>query len=243
MPAKKTNSTQTTEKKGKTNKKVESILTNEVHDLDSHTKDNLEQKLVFSSEINNNSEAHHDNSEVQDLKKNNIVRKTGRTLLVSPPNGAYLNDSIFNNLFGLSTSHSTKNGSYFLTFDDINNALDSFRNLRQDHPELRVKFARYQIFFTISGLTDSNDYSIVKQNMCNFIEQETDTNVLYFKLYRKGDKYIGCGDLTVDTKDAMDKLLNKEGHLKNYTIGELSGTFYRYNKTPNKLHEEDHDHA
>lgn len=203
---------------------------NSYHPTENKTKNfnNLENNL----EVDENSES-----------QKNIVRKTGRTLLVSPSNSSYLNDSTFNKLTGLLSSHSTKNGSYFLTFDDIQHALDSFRNLRQDYPELRVKFARYQIFFTVTGLTDSNVYSTVKQNMCNFIEKETETNVLYFKLYRKGDKYIGCGDLTVDTKDAMDKLISKDGPLKNYTIGDLSGTFYRYNKTPNKLNEEEHCHA
>ena len=220
MPVKKSISSPPTEKKYMTNN-VKATNTKE----DPHN-------LGFISE----------NQEVNDSKKN-IVRKTGRTLLVSPSNGSYLNEETFSNLDGLIKSHSTKNGSYFLTFDDVNNALESFRSLRQHNPELRVKFARYQIFFTISGLTDSYDYSTVKQNMCNFIEKETGTDVLYFKLYRKGDKYIGCGDLTVDTKDTMDKLLNKEGPLKNYTIGDLSGTFYRYNKTQSNTNNESHEHV
>ena len=232
MPVKKTISSSPTEKKYMT-KTVKASNTKNV----SNTKD-----------VSNTKEDHHnldhsfENHEVNDSKKN-IVRKTGRTLLVSPSNGSYLNGDTFSKLEGLTTSHSTKNGSYFLTFENVNHALESFRSLRQDHPELRVKFARYQIFFTISGLTDSYDYSTVKQNMCNFIEKETGTDVLYFKLYRKGDKYIGCGDLTVDTKDTMDKLLNKEGPLKNYTIGELSGSFYRYNKTQSNTHNENHEHV
>ena len=203
---------------------------------------NFKTSTKENHNLDHSSEFYSENPEDKDTKKN-IVRKTGRTLLVSPSNGSYLNDETFCKLVGLNTSHSTKNGSYFLTFENVNNALESFRSLRQDHPELRVKFARYQIFFTISGLTDSYDYSTVKQNMCNFIEKETGTNVLYFKLYRKGEKYIGCGDLTVDTKDTMDKLLNKEGPLKNYTIGDLSGSFYRYNKTQSNTNDEDHEHV
>jgi hypothetical protein len=120
------------------------------------------------------------------------------------------NETIFSKLTGLTTNHSTENGSFFLTFNTVQNALDSFNYLRQNYSEVRVKFARYQIFFTISGLNSSSDYSIVKQNITNFVEKEADANVLYFKLYRKGDKYLGCGDFTIDTKDAMDKLLKKE---------------------------------
>jgi hypothetical protein len=225
MPAKKTNSTQATEVKAKTTKKVEAKQVKE--------EAKPEPKQVVQQET----------TEATDTKKK-MVRKAGRTLLVSPTNGSSLSESTFSKLTGLSVTHSTKNGSYFLTFDSVQNALDSFRSLRQDHPELRVKFARYQIFFTVTGLTDSSDYSTVKQNMTNFVEKESGANVLYFKLYRKGDKYLGCGDLTVDTKDAMDKLLNKEGSLKNYTVGELSGTFYRYNKTQTKQEgDEEHEHA
>ena len=178
-------------------------------------------------------------SNQQNKKKS--VRKAGRTLLVSPSNGSSVSESTFSGLTGLSVSHSTKNGSYFLTFDSVQNALDSFRKLRQDHPELRVKFARYQVFFTVTGLTDASDYSQVKQDLTSFVEKESGANVLYFKLYRKGSQYLGCGDLTVDTKDSMDKLLNKEGSLKNYTVGSLTGTFYRYNKTQNK--DQDHEQA
>jgi hypothetical protein len=59
--------------------------------------------------------------------------------------------------------------------------------------------------------------------------------------YMKDNKFIGCGDFTVDTKESMDKLLDKEG-LKNYTIETLSGTYYRYNKkTDQKSEEVAHD--
>ena len=178
----------------------------------------------------------HEADSTQNKKKS--VRKAGRTLLVSPSNGSSVSESTFSGLTGLSVTHSTKNGSYFLTFESVQNALDSFRKLRQDHPELRVKFARYQVFFTVTGLTDASDYSQVKQDLTAFVEKESGANVLYFKLYRKGSQYLGCGDLTVDTKDSMDKLLNKEGSLKNYTVGSLTGTFYRYNKTQNKDQEQ-----
>lgn len=170
------------------------------------------------------------------------VRKPGRTLLVSHTNQSLKNKTILSKLTGLIATHSTENGSYFLTFDTIQNSLDSFNNLCQNHPEYRVKFARYQIFFTVTGLESSSDYGVVKQNIINFVEKESGANILYFKLYRKGDKYLGCGDFTIDTKDAMDKLLKKESSLKNYTIGELSGSFYRYNKTKQNQNNEDFEH-
>lgn len=213
MPAsKKTSATQkTTESKPKSTKKVEA------------TPAPVPQPVKEVEEV--------DVAETNEGQKKKMVRKAGRTLLVSPSNGSSLSESTVSGLAGLSVSHSTKNGSYFLTFDSIENALGSFRKLRENHPELRVKFARYQIFFTVNGLTDSTDYSSVKKDISTFVEKESGGNVLYFKLYRKGNKYLGCGDLTVDTKDSMDKLLNKESALKNFTLGSLTGTFYRFNKT------------
>ena len=229
MPAKKSNSTET-----KSTKKVDE-------------ESNTTQETMETTEtikLNNVIETTDDANDTNDNDPNKkMVRKAGRTLLVSPTNNTGKSETIFSKLTGLTTNHSTDNGSFFLTFDTVQNALDSFQYLRQNHPEIRVKFARYQIFFTISGLNSSSDYSVVKQNITNFVEKEAGANVLYFKLYRKGDKYIGCGDLTVDTKDTMDKLLNKEGPLKNYTIGDLSGTFYRYNKTQSNTNNESHEHV
>ena len=165
-------------------------------------------------------------------KKKKVVRKAGRTILVSPAvtSGSSLSESMFSNFTGLSSTVPTKNGSFFLTFDTVQSALDNYRKLRQDHPNVRVKFSHYKVFFTVTGLTDSSDYTKVKQDLTNFVEKESDAQVLYFKLYRKGNKYLGCGDMTVDTKVSMDKLLNKESALKNFTVGSLTGTFYRYNR-------------
>lgn len=177
-----------------------------------------------------------------DTSNNKMVKKPGRTLLVSATNQSSKNKTILSKLTGLTSNHSTENGSFFLTFDTIQNSLDSFSYLRENHPEFRVKFARYQIFFTITGLENSSDYGVVKQDITNFVEKEAGAHILYFKLYRKGDKYLGCGDFTIDTKDAMDKLLKKDSSIKNYTIGELSGSFYRYNKTKQNQNNEDFEH-
>jgi len=182
-----------------------------------------ESKQELSKQVDNN-----DNNSQDEQKK--PVLKPGRTLLVSSSMNAQLNESSLKNLSGLTSSFSTKNGSYFLTFDTIDNSLENYRKLRTDQPNLKVKFSRYQIYFKINGLTEKSDYTAVKQELSAFVESKSGGNVLYFKLYRKGDKFLGCGDLTVDTKDAMDKLLDKDGELKNYTVGSYNGTFFRFNK-------------
>jgi hypothetical protein len=154
MPAKKSNSTET-----KSTKKVD-----EESNTTQETMETIKPNDVIKTTDNTNDTDDNDSN-----KK--MVRKAGRTLLVSPTNNTGKSETIFSKLTGLSTNHSTDNGSFFLTFDTVQNALDSFSYLRQNHPEIRVKFARYQIFFTISGLNSSSDYSVVKQNITNFVEK------------------------------------------------------------------------
>ena len=170
------------------------------------------------------------NTQQNQVDEQKEQQKSGRTLLVSGNLNQTVDNSLFSGLAGLVATHSTKNGSYFLTFDNAVSSLDGFNTLKTQD-SLRVKYARYQVFFTVNGLVESSDYSTVKQELSSFVEKESEGSVLYFKLYRKDNKFIGCGDLTVDTKFAMDKLINKDSPLKNYKLGELSGTFYRYNRT------------
>lgn len=170
-----------------------------------------------------------------DEKQKKSVRKAGRTILVKSVSGASIDASIFNQLTGMVSSSETKSSSsYFLTFDNVTNAVNAFRKLRTDSTDFKVKFSYYRVFFTINGLTDSSDYNQVKQSITDYITDKTTSSVLYCKLYRKDDKYLGCGDFTIDTIDGMNTLLAKEGGLKEFTIGQLTGTFYRYNGKKDK---------
>ena len=63
-----------------------------------------------------------------------------------------------------------------------------------------LKYSHYRVFFTISGLSEEVEYNDIKNAHIKHIESNTDGSVLYYKLYRKDDAYLGCGDLTVDTK-------------------------------------------
>ena len=63
---------------------------------------------------------------------------------------------------------------------------------------------------------------------------ENGASVLYCKLYKKDNKYIGCGDCTIDTMEGMNMLLNKDTNLKDFTVGSYSGTFFRYNNKKHK---------
>jgi hypothetical protein len=160
-------------------------------------------------------------SEQQEQHPHN-VRKAGRTLLVRGTQS-------FDNLVGLQNSTETKTtNSFFLTFDTVENALTAYNQLRSDS-NVQVKFSYYRVFFTMEGLSDVSDYSQVKNGLVQWVESNASTQVLYCKLYRKDSKYIGCGDFTIDTLSGLNKLLSKDGGLKQFTFNNLSGTFYRYN--------------
>jgi hypothetical protein len=52
--------------------------------------------------------------------------------------------------------------------------------------------------------------------------------VLFYKLYRKDNKYLGCGDMTIDTKEGLDLLMSSEG-LKSVSLEcGVTGTHYHY---------------
>jgi len=182
------------------------------------------------------------NVSVQKDKKKNI-RKAGKTLLIKPNEGVEIDESWFNDLVGLvSKSKTAKTGSYFLTFDNVGNSLDSLKILRKKHEgDILVKFAHYKVFFTMTGLSDESDYNSIKTKHSKFIEDNTDSKVLYYKLYRN-KSYLGCGDVTIDTKSGLDSLLDKE-KFKEFDLSGNTGVFYRYNSKKSNLDEKEEGDA
>jgi hypothetical protein len=152
------------------------------------------------------------------------VRKAGRTVLV---NSSSLGPYVGGDLVGLQT-HTVKENNLFLTFDTIQNAVSAFKKLRTDHRDWRVKFSYYKVFFTMVGLSNTTDYNATKQSLVDYVSSKSGSNVLYCKFYRKDNNFLGCGDLTVDTIDGMNYLLQKDDGCKEFNFDGLSGTFYRY---------------
>jgi len=173
--------------------------------------------------------------EYTDDKSKKAVRKPGRTLLLKSASGDQLNSSVYTGLEGLESHTETKStSSYFLTFNTVSNAVNAYKKLRNDSNNYRVKYSYYRVFFTMNGLTESSDYNQVKKDLMEHVSKNAGASVLYCKLYRQDTKFLGCGDFTIDTLDAMNALLSKESGLKDYTIGSLSGSFYRYNSKKEK---------
>jgi hypothetical protein len=99
-----------------------------------------------------------------------------------------------------------------------------------------VKFAHYRVFFTMENLSEETKYDDVKDKHVKFVQDNTDSEVLYYKLYRN-KSYLGCCDLTIDTKDALDKLLCQDQH-KEFDLGNGNiGVFYRYNRKDKGSHQ------
>jgi hypothetical protein len=86
-------------------------------------------------------------------------------------------------------------------------------------------------------------YDYIKKTHINFITSNTNAQVLYYKLYKKDNKYMGCGEMVLDLKDAVDALLNKELELKNFKLDDtITGSFYKFKKS-DKIHERTEPHC
>jgi len=172
--------------------------------------------------------------ETNQNSKPRFVRKPGRTLLVQKTSNSF-DSSVLEGLEGLTSNHHTeKSNSYFLTFETLPHAMSAIRDLKADNSDsLRVKFAHYRVFFTLQGLTDSSDYSQVKNSHTEYITN-LGGSVLFYKLYRKQGSFLGCGELTIDTKDTLDLLVDREGEHREFTLQvgdeQLTGIHYRYNR-------------
>lgn len=165
-----------------------------------------------------------------DIKKSNIVKKPGRTLILKTYNEYILDDTILLQLNGVLKINKTKQSIIFIIFDNVQNALSGLKTLKQVSPNLKVKFSYYKVFFTISGLTDTCDYNVVKKGIIDYVTENTAANILYCKLYRKNNSYIGCGDLTVDMLDSAIKLVSKTDYIKDFSFDKYSGVFYKFNE-------------
>ncbi len=158
-----------------------------------------------------------------------FIPKAGRTLVVKSETSVSTN-----NFTGLVSSVKSNNGSQFFVFDTVENSKMAFKHLKNSKEN--VRFAYYKLFFTMTGIDENASYNDLKEMHTNWIVSNSGAQVLYYKQYRNNGKFLNCGDFTVDTKEAMDKLLDKDT-LKNFTFDKFSGVNYRYNKKNDKTQE------
>ena len=186
-------------------------------------------------------------AEQKQQEKKRRFRKPGRTLLIKPVELVEFDFKTLNldQYTGLKSNILTKSGARFLVFDSIENSSTCLKALK-NNSDILVKYAHYRLYFTINGLDNETDYNLVKQAHIDKITTCTDSSVLYYKLYKKNkESYLGCGDLTIDTKEGMDLLLQNQ-ELKTFSLHDdkFTGEFYQYNKFRNnseKYNDEDDD--
>jgi hypothetical protein len=176
------------------------------------------------------------------VEKKNFIRKAGRTLLVRTDD-----DFDPSGYTGVQSHHqSEKNGhtSYFLTFDNTDHSLEALRSIRKQYDQnVRVKFAYYKIYFRMEGLDESSSYEDVKTQHRDFVHTNTSGNVLYYRLYRKNDQFMGSGEMTLDTKQGFDELVSSNSNHKQYSLEcGVTGTHYRYNRRSNEHSNQDSNH-
>lgn len=155
-------------------------------------------------------------------EKSEYVSKPGRTLLVKTEN----TKQKFDNVKGLQSTAETKSGtSRFLTFDTVENATSALESLKKKG--LQVKYSYYRVFFVMQNAPETVDYNETKTELTDLVTEKFSGSVLYCKLYRKGQKNLNYGYMTVDTIDTMNRMIAKENKLEKYS-------FYRYNNKKDK---------
>ena len=189
----------------------------------------MSKKLVEKNTNLKSEELTDDNN----IYKNKIVvRKIGRTILVKLLNDNSFDIKLLDKLTGLvSKTDFNSNKTLFLTFDTNENSFNALKQLRINSlNKYIVRFSYYKLFFTIIGLNDNTEYNILKKGLIDYISKDTNIQVLYCKFYCKDNKYLGCGDITVDTLEGMNKLLSKTDGFKEFSFDSLTGIFYKFNK-------------
>jgi len=153
----------------------------------------------------------------EEVKKN--TRKPSRTLLIMESK-----NSDYSHLVGLVNTSKTLTTT-FLEFDTLENSVNAYNQFRKE--KVRVKYCYYKLFVKFMVDISSLEYNNIKET----IKQTVGGCVLYFKLYKKDNKLIGSGDMTVDTLSQFNELIKKKFETK---VGDSDVAFelYRFRVKP-----------
>lgn len=143
-------------------------------------------------------------------------KKAGKTILIS---NEYQEDISFE---GIDKIHKTENGSRFVIFDNVEHAKEALESLISN--DVRVKYSYYKLFFRLRDMELQNmKYDELKETLKSSLSEQ-DVNTLYLKFYTKNGQLIGSGEITLDSKDVIDTLLNK----RSLSLGDGSISFYKF---------------
>ena len=201
------------------------ISDNNISDNDMSDNSLSENKISEDKILENNK---YNNSYKMDNYYNKTkLKKISRTILIKSI--VPLELILFDNLEGITKVYPAKNNNLiFLTFDNINNSLNAFKLLKKNK-DLYIKFSYYKIFFTINGLNSTTNYNEIKKDLIDYLTDKVNNiNILYCKFYYKNNKYLGCGDFTIDTFESLISILSKEQQNKEFSFKSYSGIFYKF---------------
>jgi hypothetical protein len=166
-----------------------------------------------------NKENNNDGFTVVKNKQRKQINKPGKTIIVKSKSDDDIDDSIFKNIENVTEITKSKdNKSVFIIFSNIKDSIKGLQKLRTDFKNYNSKYSYYRIYFTINDLEDSTDYNDLKKKFITHVESLCNSNILYCKFYKKDNKYINCGDFTIDTYEGLNKLLDKDNGIKEYTL-------------------------
>jgi hypothetical protein len=111
----------------------------------------------------------------------------------------------------------------FELFDNFNEKFDVLFDIEKFVFNNKTFITKEFLIYNIDRINEDQ-----KKDLIEFVNNEVQANVLYCKLYCKNNKYIGCGNLTVDTLDSMLMLLSKNSNLKDFSFKSYTGSFYKF---------------
>ena len=131
-------------------------------------------------------------------------KKSGRTLLID---ANYKTELSYDTIESI---HQTSNGSRFVVFNTSEDGEKAYNELTENG--IRVKYSYYKIFFRLRDIDlNTVSYDILKAEiMAKLLSFGEKINVIYFKFYTKNNQLIGSGDLTLDSKDSLDAVVEQQ---------------------------------
>lgn len=135
---------------------------------------------------------------------NNSKQRPGKTLIINTKK-----DYDVSSYKGIKNIGISKKGAKFVTFESTTEAEAALHDLRER--DILSRYSYYYVFFKIKNYSDTSNYDEIKQQSIEAIQNfDPESNVLYFKLYRRNETFTGSGDLTLDTMESLDKLLTQK---------------------------------
>lgn len=155
------------------------------------------------------------------------LKKPGKTLLIK--------DESFDisKLEQVKKTTSVASNIKFIEFNNTSDSVEAYNVLTKNN--VHVKFAYYRIFIKFTTNINDFEYDDIKTSLTSKLRDNyKDINILYFKLYRKSNSFIGSGELTIDDFDIFQQLIQKSFiHEATVKENKVNYQLFRFKKKQN----------